>query len=288
MGMDNETIARALLKYRGDTIELLAGENVIGRGLDCRVRFNDATVSRQHIRVLVDREGVVVEDLESRNGTRVNGERIAGRRELADADVIQIGNRSLHVKLVTEDDAPDMHEVTISDWAAVDRAQRDTVERAVIRPPGQGEMVFPRHQTCPACRAQVLVTEESCPRCGFKWPPGRPTSVTREIPVLDDRRRDPRVPVEIPVLYTSDSLTCDATAADLSRGGVFIVTELLDVVDTACRVTLLPDGGHAVTVAGRVRRVVAPGTFDGCPPGMGIEFNELTPDSEQWLFGITQ
>ena len=89
------------------------------------------------------------------------------------------------------------------------------------------------------------------------------------------------------MLYTSDSLTCDAAAADLSRGGMFIVTELLDEVDTACRVTLLPDGGHAVTVAGHVRRVVAPGTVEGCPPGMGIEFNELTPDSEQWLFGIT-
>jgi hypothetical protein len=288
MGMENETIARALLKYRGDTIELLAGENVIGRGLDCRLRFNDATVSRQHVRILVARDGVTLEDLESRNGTKVNGARIAGRQPLADGDVINIGNRSLHVKLVTEDDSADMHEVTISDWAAVDRAQRDTIERAVIRPPGQGDMIFPRHQTCPACRAQVLVTEETCPRCGFKWPPGRPTSATREIPVIDERRRDPRVPVEIPVLYASESLTCDATASDLSRGGVFIITELLDKVDTPCRVTLLPDGGHAVSVAGHVRRVVAPGTVEGCPAGMGIEFNELTPDNEQWLFGMTQ
>lgn len=288
MNLDTETIARALLKYRGDTIELLAGENVIGRGLDCRVRFNDATVSRQHIRILVDSAAVLLEDLASRNGTKVNGSRISVRHKLADGDEIQIGNRTLHVKLITEDEEADLHEATISDWAAVDRAQRDTMERAIIRPPGQGDTVFPRHQTCPACRAQVLVTEESCPQCGYRWPPGRPTSVTREIPVREERRRDPRVPVEMPVLYNSETLTCDAVASDLSRGGVFIVTELLDEANTPCRVTLLPDGGHAVTVAGHVRRVVAPGSVEGCPPGMGIEFNELTPDSEQWLFGITR
>ncbi len=52
---------------------LCVDEFFVGRGADCRVRFYDPLVSRRHARVFPDQEGWVIEDLGSRNGTRVDG-----------------------------------------------------------------------------------------------------------------------------------------------------------------------------------------------------------------------
>ncbi len=289
--MDGEKVARAILDYRGDDIELLAGENMVGRGLDCRIRFNDPTISRRHLRLMVDPDGVMLEDLDSRNGTKVNGQRVRGHHPLEDDDTVQIGNRTLGIRVITELDAESgMYEETISDWQALDRMQHEpSGGMPAIRPDAsiQGTPTLPSQQTCPRCRAAVPMLDEICPQCSYRWPPGRPMSETVQIPAVHERRRDPRTPIEIPVIYSSQTLTCDATAADLSCTGVFLLTQLLDNVDTPCRVTLLPDGGQAVSVAGIVRRLVEPGESEGYARGMGIEFSQMSQASEEALSGLT-
>jgi pSer/pThr/pTyr-binding forkhead associated (FHA) protein len=71
---------------------------VIGRSLDCDVWIEDPVLSRHHCRVepALEGDGFVVIDLESRNGTFVNGKRAAARQPLNDGDVITIGRT--HIK----------------------------------------------------------------------------------------------------------------------------------------------------------------------------------------------
>ena len=85
-------------------------------------------------------------------------------------------------------------------------------------------------------------------------------------------------------MYASDSLGFDGMVRDLSEGGLFIATELLDPVGTPCQVTLLPEGSSAVTLTGVVcHAVVAETGQAGRPPGMGIEFRDVGEEAATWL-----
>lgn len=63
---------------------------VIGRQEDCQIRIPASDISRRHCEVRVEDDRVEVIDLDSRNGTYVNGER-AQRRELSGGDVVVVG-----------------------------------------------------------------------------------------------------------------------------------------------------------------------------------------------------
>ena len=65
-------------------------ELVIGRDPDCDVVISDRQVSRYHVRLERSAEGVVIEDLGSKNGTFLNGKRLNEPSLLADSDLIQI------------------------------------------------------------------------------------------------------------------------------------------------------------------------------------------------------
>jgi FHA domain len=64
---------------------------VLGRSRDCRIVFDDATVSKEHARLRVDGSSVFVEDLRSTNGTLVNGKAIDGPTPLRRGDRIGLG-----------------------------------------------------------------------------------------------------------------------------------------------------------------------------------------------------
>ncbi|HYC92379.1 MAG TPA: FHA domain-containing protein [Thermoanaerobaculia bacterium] len=70
---------------------LLDAECVIGRAPDCTVSIPDGSISSRHARVTRSAEGFTIEDLQSRNGTFVNGEKVDKPRVLADGDVVRLG-----------------------------------------------------------------------------------------------------------------------------------------------------------------------------------------------------
>src|SRR6185295_2664078 len=74
-------------------------EHVLGRDVTCRIRFNDPSVSRRHVRIVVDPQVVLIEDLRSMNGSTVNGEPLIGQRPLADGDVVTMGDREVRVRI---------------------------------------------------------------------------------------------------------------------------------------------------------------------------------------------
>jgi serine phosphatase RsbU (regulator of sigma subunit) len=67
------------------------GSLTFGRAADADVVVSDGSMSRNHARIIADGDAWIVEDLGARNGTFVNGDRIDGRRQIGEGDVIKMG-----------------------------------------------------------------------------------------------------------------------------------------------------------------------------------------------------
>jgi hypothetical protein len=86
----------------GKEITLTKPVTTIGRSPQCEVRLKVADVSKQHCRLLLKRGAVVVEDLDSANGTFVNGEAVE-KAALEDGDVLNVAGYAFKVRLPTSD-----------------------------------------------------------------------------------------------------------------------------------------------------------------------------------------
>ena len=71
------------------------GENLIGRDPSLPIWFDVPGVSRHHARIAVDHDSATIEDLSSKNGTYVQGERIASVVALKNSDSIRLGSLPL-------------------------------------------------------------------------------------------------------------------------------------------------------------------------------------------------
>ena len=67
-------------------------ENLVGRTHECAVVLEDASVSRRHARIAIDATGATLEDVGSRNGTFLRGERVTTRQSIRPGDVIVFGD----------------------------------------------------------------------------------------------------------------------------------------------------------------------------------------------------
>jgi DNA-binding winged helix-turn-helix (wHTH) protein len=81
-------------------IVLREGENILGRGADSVEWFDRDTVSRRHARIVVDGATATLEDLGSKNGTYLRGERIDHASVLADGDQIRLGSVPLVLRVL--------------------------------------------------------------------------------------------------------------------------------------------------------------------------------------------
>ena len=70
---------------------LAEGPNLVGRGADCSVRIDSATLSRHHARIVLANGEATIEDLGSKNGTVVNGHDVKQPLVLKENDRIQVG-----------------------------------------------------------------------------------------------------------------------------------------------------------------------------------------------------
>lgn len=68
------------------------GENLIGRAPDAAVHIDSKQVSRRHARITVSGVQATVEDLGSKNGTFVGGNRLDTAVELRDGDHLALGS----------------------------------------------------------------------------------------------------------------------------------------------------------------------------------------------------
>lgn len=73
-------------------IALGPGENVLGRAADAAVWIDAPGVSRHHARIRLADTDAILEDLGSKNGTYLRGERVTTAASLRDGDQIRLGS----------------------------------------------------------------------------------------------------------------------------------------------------------------------------------------------------
>jgi DNA-binding winged helix-turn-helix (wHTH) protein len=87
------------LVWNRQTLPLPDGEHIAGRDADCSVVIDATTVSRRHARITVLGRKATIEDLESTNGTRVNGARIQAPAALTAGSEVILGKEVLRVRM---------------------------------------------------------------------------------------------------------------------------------------------------------------------------------------------
>jgi ABC-type multidrug transport system ATPase subunit len=70
---------------------------VVGRDKRCDIVLDDPNVSKRHVRVVRQGDDVFVEDLNSTNGTFLNGQRIRGRVRVRAGDLVGVGTTTFTV-----------------------------------------------------------------------------------------------------------------------------------------------------------------------------------------------
>lgn len=107
-----------LVNYREGDIDLMflleRPRITIGRATDNMIQLPDEKISKHHGVVLQTRDGWVIEDLQSRNGVFVNGQRTT-RAVLKDGDCVRIGPYELYFETnVPYDDFVPSHIIEVS------------------------------------------------------------------------------------------------------------------------------------------------------------------------------
>src|SRR5580698_10617111 len=81
-------------EFEGKVFDLTGGELTVGRVPDNKIQIEHASVSGHHAVFKLDALDYVIKDLDSTNGTRINGERIT-QQKLRRNDILRLGNIEL-------------------------------------------------------------------------------------------------------------------------------------------------------------------------------------------------
>src|SRR5438128_8727374 len=145
---------------RKTVVQLVRDEITIGRQDGNTIRLTERNVSRRHARLVKENGNVLIEDLGSYNGVRVNGEKITGRTRIKEGDLVEIGDYDLGIQGKI-------------DAAAMTPAAGST--RPPTIPPGavkasRPATFPPQHVTSPALAIQEPM-ERTVPRADKPAPP---------------------------------------------------------------------------------------------------------------------
>ncbi len=129
------------LRHQSTSFPVKRGPYLLGRSPSCWLVLSAQRISREHARIRIKRGRLSIEDLGSRNGTRVNGLAITGPTELEHGDVIQLGSEEITVieteQVASSDGAQEyntLSDIELSANETMDepagRAQRHVLELA--------------------------------------------------------------------------------------------------------------------------------------------------------------
>ncbi len=124
---------RFLIAYKNTSIEAPEGEFIIGRSTECHLVLDDPSVSRVHAAIIHEGENLRVEDKGSRNGIRINKDRVTRSAALKDGDQVIIGHQLIRI-------------------IASDRNRKIEKTQGIRK--------------CPECKAWVSGNATECSHCG--------------------------------------------------------------------------------------------------------------------------
>jgi predicted component of type VI protein secretion system len=84
-------------KSAGRELKVTSDEFVVGRSEECQLRPKSDSISRRHCVIRLRDGNAFVEDLQSKNGTYLDGEKIAGERQLTSGCMLRIGRLECQV-----------------------------------------------------------------------------------------------------------------------------------------------------------------------------------------------
>lgn len=104
------------------------GEVIFGRDPAATIAIDESVVSRRHARVSRRGDQVLLEDLQSRNGTRLNDTLIRGKSQMGSGDRIQVGSAEAVLAVVRSLGNADLHALSpstsLSDVVIADQEMR--------------------------------------------------------------------------------------------------------------------------------------------------------------------
>ncbi len=121
-------------KSAGRAIAVKRSKFLIGRAEECDIRPLSEEVSRRHCAIVVGPDAVWVEDLGSRNGTFVNGDRIQSKTQVDDGDALRVGSLELRFSCVRQG-VPVGSDEDVSKWLLGEPDAADTTNAGRLRPP---------------------------------------------------------------------------------------------------------------------------------------------------------
>ena len=157
---------------RGKVFESIAAPVTIGREEGNTIQLNDERISRFHLKIQQDHEDLVLTDLESTNGSKVNNEEVQ-LRILRHGDLITLGRSTLIFG----------SRVEIND--RLDRGDPDRKvdsKEAGSRPSGENVAVKSGRQEDPSCRKALLA--HSPPKLPDRLSPGQAAQLSEVVEFL--------------------------------------------------------------------------------------------------------
>jgi predicted component of type VI protein secretion system len=138
------------LRHREQDLALGDGDFLIGRTAECDLPLeNDPSVSRRHAVFHVAADDIVVEDLGSRNGVLLNGQRVIGRAKVRAGDKVRVGSQELHVIATGE--------LLASTLAAANAPTAKQVARVILKRMAEDELDYDHVDT------KVTVPRDAAP-----------------------------------------------------------------------------------------------------------------------------
>ena len=92
---------RGIIDVEGRRHPLIKSRTVIGRGSDADITISDAGTSRKHVEILWDGERAMVRDLNSTNGTMLNGRKVT-EAALPPDSTVTIGRTDIVFRVVAQ------------------------------------------------------------------------------------------------------------------------------------------------------------------------------------------
>lgn len=182
---------------RGKIFESIAAPVTIGREEGNTIQLNDERISRFHLKIQQDHEDLVLTDLESTNGSKINNEEVQ-LRILRHGDLITLGRTTL---------------IFGSRVEINDRLDRGEPDRKVdskepgSSPSGENVAVKSDRQGDPSCRKALLA--HSPPKLPDRLSPGQAAQLSEVVEFLHMHVRHAVSDVKLDKLKKNVELTRD-------------------------------------------------------------------------------
>ncbi len=145
----------------------LSGEMLVGREVECVIQLSSLQISRYHAKLFVSANGAFVEDLQSSNGTFVNGRPVKSRTQIGLGDVVAFDDIEFRVTTARSSKADstqlsESQKIDSVSVEAINRISSDRLKPAVV--PGEQARELPPHEQQTSAQApQVRTSTQSTP-----------------------------------------------------------------------------------------------------------------------------